>query len=70
MDNRCIICGEIIPEGLQVCPTCERTTTVADCARCVELFIAPSGREYCLLLPGELLTEDLKRRCPREVFGI
>ena len=23
MDNRCIVCGEIIPEGLQVCPICE-----------------------------------------------
>ena len=22
MDNRCIICGEIIPEGLQVCLSC------------------------------------------------
>lgn len=23
-DNRCIFCGEIIPEGMIVCPTCER----------------------------------------------
>ena len=23
-DNRCIFCGEIIPEGRQVCPECER----------------------------------------------
>ena len=23
MDNRCIKCGEIIPEGRQVCPICE-----------------------------------------------
>ena len=23
MDNRCIICGEIIPEGREVCPNCE-----------------------------------------------
>lgn len=22
-DNRCITCGEVIPEGRQVCPTCE-----------------------------------------------
>jgi hypothetical protein len=22
-DNRCVICGEIIPEGRQVCPSCE-----------------------------------------------
>lgn len=23
-DNRCIFCGEIIPEGRQVCPICEK----------------------------------------------
>ena len=23
-ENRCVCCGTIIPEGLQVCPTCER----------------------------------------------
>ena len=23
MENRCVICGEIIPEGRQVCPACE-----------------------------------------------
>lgn len=22
-DNRCVCCGEIIPEGLMVCPVCE-----------------------------------------------
>lgn len=23
-DNRCIICGAIIPESVQVCPNCEK----------------------------------------------
>lgn len=23
MDDRCVICGEIIPEGRMVCPNCE-----------------------------------------------
>lgn len=23
MENRCVCCGEIIPEGRQVCPRCE-----------------------------------------------
>ena len=23
MENRCVCCGEIIPEGIQVCPNCE-----------------------------------------------
>lgn len=26
MENRCVCCGEIIPEGMQVCPKCERGT--------------------------------------------
>lgn len=24
MDERCVCCGEIIPEGRQVCPNCEK----------------------------------------------
>lgn len=24
MENRCIICGAIIPEGRQICPNCEK----------------------------------------------
>ncbi len=24
MDNRCVCCGEIIPEGRMVCPNCEK----------------------------------------------
>ena len=24
MEERCVICGEVIPEGRQVCPKCER----------------------------------------------
>lgn len=27
--NRCVYCGEIIPEGRQVCPNCERILTDA-----------------------------------------
>lgn len=25
MDNRCVSCGEFIPEGVQVCPSCQDT---------------------------------------------
>ena len=27
MEDRCLICGAVIPEGRQVCPTCERGDT-------------------------------------------
>lgn len=27
-ENRCVCCGEIVPEGRQVCPTCEARASV------------------------------------------
>ena len=24
MENRCVCCGEIIPEGRMICPNCEK----------------------------------------------
>lgn len=26
-ENKCVICSEIIPEGIQVCPKCENNDT-------------------------------------------
>ncbi|CAH0537012.1 hypothetical protein [Oscillospiraceae bacterium] len=26
-EERCVMCGEIVPEGRMVCPCCERTAT-------------------------------------------
>lgn len=28
MENRCVCCGAVIPEGRQVCPACEECTHV------------------------------------------
>lgn len=30
MENRCVCCGEIIPEGRQVCPRCEKDVESED----------------------------------------
>ena len=30
MPERCVCCGEIIPEGRQVCPICERKVNLED----------------------------------------
>lgn len=31
-DDRCVICGEVVPEGRQTCPNCEeRIGTVKEC---------------------------------------
>ena len=46
-DNRCVYCGEIIPEGRQVCPTCERIQTDITKAqrfdRVMNDWVAPLG---------------------------
>lgn len=30
MENRCVCCGEIIPEGRQVCPSCESNAGIEE----------------------------------------
>ena len=46
-DNRCIYCGEIIPEGRQICPTCEKLQTETKSAerfdRVMNDWILPIG---------------------------
>ncbi|MEE0968738.1 MAG: hypothetical protein U0M06_05135 [Clostridia bacterium] len=27
MEDKCVLCGDIIPEGIQVCPNCEKNDT-------------------------------------------
>ena len=29
MENRCVCCGELIPEGRQVCPACEAKSNLS-----------------------------------------
>ena len=36
MENVCIICGDPIPEGRQVCPTCERQQHGGPCQGCTK----------------------------------
>ena len=37
MDNRCVCCGEIIPEGRQVCPNCEKGEQMKNNECCASL---------------------------------
>ncbi|MBR5109883.1 MAG: hypothetical protein IK099_06780 [Clostridia bacterium] len=39
MEDRCVICGEIIPEGRQVCPLCEKKYGEKDFAEGVRLGV-------------------------------
>ena len=31
MEERCVVCGEIVPEGRQVCPMCEAEERCENC---------------------------------------
>lgn len=46
-ENRCVYCGEIIPEGRQVCPMCEQlqteTTRAERVDRVLNDWILPVG---------------------------
>lgn len=40
MIDRCVMCGEIVPEGRQVCPNCEKQY-IMRCPRCgIELVVS------------------------------
>ena len=58
MPERCVCCGEIIPEGRQVCPICERNLIAKEramkviCNECVckpvcSIFKATGGVNKC-----------------------
>ena len=45
MENRCIVCGEIIPEGRQICPNCEKERDAYDPV--MERDCSVPGRRFC-----------------------
>lgn len=52
-DNLCVCCGEIIPEGKQVCPSCEgKVTKCKHRKKCA--FVKAFG--YCIKQIGEECT--------------
>ena len=48
MEDRCVCCGEIIPEGRMVCPKCEKSFVVL-CFECVhgQHIDCPEGWVWC-----------------------
>ena len=55
-NNRCVCCGEIIPEGRQVCFSCENQTKIYHCVVCGQQIAKPKlsfgGRKH-----GKTMTE-------------
>ena len=48
-ENRCLFCGEIIPEGLQVCPICEQRLSHSEniCSSMIGLSPGPLTPKPC-----------------------
>lgn len=63
MEDRCICCGEIIPEGMMACPNClvasKKKTGLKPCEYCGEKPILQKGIEFTSLM------ERYRYHCPR-----
>lgn len=56
MDNRCVCCGEIIPEGRQICSTCEKlsNTTLSEEETLKSLELCWRDENYkCSMCPAD-----------------
>lgn len=52
MENKCVCCGAVIPEGRQVCPNCEATKVVGDLGLTVRFVY---GENPCLHIENSYL---------------
>ena len=62
MDNRCIICGEIIPEGREVCPTCEKRVSGNFPAYHISCPAVCAGRKKVKTMTNELIKKLTSRK--------
>ncbi len=63
MEDRCIVCGEVIPEGRMVCPNCEEKKCGFEdvsCFRKCIYFMTCTRNPYRYEQKGE---QHDKRRC-------
>ena len=44
MEDHCVMCGEIIPEGRQVCPLCEKKYGGSDDSESQAAFLMPRAK--------------------------
>lgn len=70
MENRCVCCGEIIPEGRMVCPQCENSPAAVDAAK-LETKTALQTI-YDALKPGQQkhIVKDEKGKALFDLYGV
>ena len=49
MEDKCVCCGSVVPEGRQVCRQCEEKFGLVRCGECVHgsHVDCPEGRVWC-----------------------
>lgn len=52
MDNRCVVCGDVIPEGASVCPNCIKELCVT--TKAAFNPVAEAYEILCRIREGEL----------------
>ena len=46
-EDRCVCCGDVIPEGRQVCPKCERMVKMAKVGDTIRIIDMSGEPHYC-----------------------
>ena len=62
MNTRCIICGDIVPEGRQVCPTCEAKVSGSYPAYHISCPAGCAGRKKVKTMNKELIKKLTSRK--------
>lgn len=63
MENRCVICGEIIPEGFMVCPSCGKVEDNPVTPEFICKKLADLLEEPCNFSPCEDELHDTEEKC-------
>ena len=58
MDNRCIICGAMIPEGRMICPMCSPKERTSNCSDCLYLYVDESLYEWQCGAGNEIVVDS------------
>ena len=64
--ERCICCGEIIPEGMMVCPTCQ--LTVRESGLTVKFSSEVSGADNCMCHACHHIGRVVKLKLPLTMY--
>lgn len=62
MEDKCIVCGEIIPEGTHLCGKCKSITSTIDNSQADQTLKADGGKPELSLVPKEIIYEIEKVR--------